>query len=189
MTTLVLIGPHSAGKTTLGRLLAHRLRWTFHEEIGRAAREAALRLDSSAHAAGPQPDFDLAVTRAELTRDGDWPHGCPRIVETWHPGNLAYARVRSEGTAMGLAPLLGRAVACTRAVRVQPLTIGPETLRRRRTEPGPEGAMEDFFLAVGQLAIHQSRAWNLVILPPIHTDITPPRACVERILLHLAASW
>ena len=36
--TLVIIGPHSSGKTSIGKLVADHYQWIFHEEIGKQLR-------------------------------------------------------------------------------------------------------------------------------------------------------
>ena len=92
--TLVLIGPHGAGKTTLGRRLSAELCIPFHEEIGKQMRFEALAQDPEEHAMVSQDLFDEMVTLREIERDLSWV-SVPRIVETWHPRNLAYASLRS----------------------------------------------------------------------------------------------
>lgn len=120
-----------------------------------------------------QPDFDEAVFRAELRRDRESPG--PRVVETWHPGNLAYALGRSPEAAEAWKPRLREQ--CRRlggTVLVVPLRIRPETLRARQTEPGP-GTPEflDFLLAIGDFAHGAARAWGLECLEPLATDEIP----------------
>ena len=56
--TLVLLGPHGSGKTTLGLELSRVLGWPFDEEIGKGLRAEALARNPSAHAAMSQPEFD-----------------------------------------------------------------------------------------------------------------------------------
>src|SRR5207248_768419 len=98
--TLVLVGPHGAGKTTLARRLEQLLGWPRHAEIGEEMRRAALSIDARAHALLGQPAFDRDVAEAELARDQDLVGA--RIVETWHSGNLAYAEMRSPELARQL---------------------------------------------------------------------------------------
>lgn len=135
MTTVVLVGPHGAGKTTLGSELAALTGWTFHDEIGRRLAE-----DPRARPAGVTPEdaqqqFDDEVFRRERARDLAWSKDQPRIVETWHPGNLAYAACRSPSVCEAWAPRLRRAIDWSR-VWVVPVRASVEVLASRRNEPG-----------------------------------------------------
>ncbi len=178
---LVLIGPHGSGKTTLGRLLATALGRRFDGEIGRLLRDWALRDDPAAHAMGPQPDFDRLVFWTERGRDLRASN--PRIVETWHPGNLAYVRQRNPDLASRLLPFVRAAVVRAGPTVVQPLRISPATARARLTEPGPEPAsMVQFFLSVGAEAERVALELGLRLLPPVATDVLPPLAAVAQIL-------
>lgn len=168
--TLVLVGPHGAGKTTLGRRLATLLGWRRDVEIGEVLRREALAGDGGAHALSSGEEFDLAVTRAELARDAA--SRGPRIVETWHPGNLAYAYLRSPQLAQRLDPLLSRSIAGAARfgrILVQPLKIARAAAMARRSEPGPDDIV-DFFLAVGDRAVAIAERWGLDVAPSIHTD-------------------
>ena len=66
MTTLVLIGPHGAGKTTLGHRLSELLGWPFHDEIG---RRLLAEPDAGEDATCRGLDFDARVLALELERD------------------------------------------------------------------------------------------------------------------------
>ena len=95
---ICLIGPHGAGKTTLGQLLAPSLGASFRDEYGRTLREAWLSEDPDATALRFDEAFDRAVIEGDLARDAErWGPVC--VMETWHPGNFAYAEVRSPEVA------------------------------------------------------------------------------------------
>ena len=75
--------------------------------------------------------------------------GVPRVVETWHPGNLAYARARSAAIAARMEPRLRESAArIAGEILVQPLLASEHSLRARRHEPGPL-ELTLWFLAVG----------------------------------------
>ena len=95
--TIAIVGAHGSGKSTIGRMLAAQLGWSFDLEIGEILRRECLAKDPTAHAGKPQPGFDREVTSREMCRD--LLSTVPRVVETWHPGNLAYAQMRSIAAA------------------------------------------------------------------------------------------
>ena len=98
--TIVLIGSHGAGKTTVGRGIARALGWRFDDEIGERLRRQALARDPLAHAALPQSHFDRAVIEEELRRDREVAEQGPRIVETCRSPYAVIARVRGMGVAV-----------------------------------------------------------------------------------------
>ncbi len=170
MITIALIGPHGVGKTTLGHALASRLGLRFDDEIGRRLRDEALALDPRAHALASGPEFDERVMELEWRRDRR-AHalGQSRIVESWHPTNLAYAQLRSPGTARAWRT---RAVgAMGPRVVVLPLRMDRATAVRRLSEPGPspEEAVE-FFAAVAEQAEAFAARSKAVLLPSVATS-------------------
>lgn len=167
--TVVLIGAHGAGKTSLGRALAQQLGWTFHPELG---EEMALSMRLRGDASTPQEDFDRLLFERELDRDAAWTGG-PRIVETWHPGNLAYAAARSPAVAHDFLSDIraGSAIAV-------PVRAPRATLARRQHEPGDLS----FFLQVGAAAVTWAQRLGMQVLPHVWTHSATP----QRLAQHLA---
>lgn len=168
--TVILIGPHGVGKSTLGPVLADRLGVPFHGELGREMAEdpAWRRAGETAEAA--QAAFDQELMTREVARDLSWGGG-GRVIETWHPGNLAFAVRRSPEVAAQWLPtmrlLCGRAGAV-----VVPLMASAETLRSRQTEPG----RLTFFVGVAHVARRWASDLGLRVLPPLFTELGPPEA-------------
>ena len=184
---LVLIGPHGAGKSTLGRAIGAALGWRYDDELGERLRRAELSKDPSAHAQRPQAEFDEAVLRAELERDAASLAGEPRVVETWHPGNLAYARARSPAVAEKWEPRAqasAQRLAAEGTLLVQPLIADPITLQARRTEPGPAEIVQ-FFRCVADDALAICLAWGLPVAPVIATDRLDQRGALAQVLQRL----
>lgn len=185
--TIVLIGCHGSGKTTLGQNLAQVLGWPFHDEIGRRLREERLSMDQEAHAQQEQPDFDQAVWEQECHRD----HTAlvPRVVETWHPGNLAYMKARSPALFAHVFAQVKKWVQSQgRRVLVQPLKISMETLRRRLTEPGPcDASFFEFLHSIESSSSILAHELGLFVASPLHTDLCDVQTCVDGILTKVFA--
>ncbi len=179
--TLVLIGPHGAGKTTVGRALADALGFPFHDEVGRRLREAALAIDEGAHAFAEQAGFDEAVTALERERDASAKG--PRVVESWHPINLAYAERRSPAFAATQRSWCLERIADPQVV-VQPLRLDRESARRRLSEPGPSAdELLDGFAAVAARAEELCEQAGGLVLPPLDTS----KSSVEQLVATIQA--
>ena len=179
---IVLLGPHGVGKTTLGRALERELGWPFHDEIGRRlAADPSLR-PAGRSAEAPQLEFDLRVFAEELARDVAFDHAerGPRIVESWHFANIAYAARRSPSVAAAMLAHTRVAVG-RQPVYVVPLRATDALLDERHTEPGSP----TFFRRVAR------NAWRLAIalgghpLPPVHTDEGTPEELATLMAPHL----
>jgi adenylate kinase family enzyme len=169
-TTFVLIGPHSAGKTTIGHAISKRLDCRYDHEIGRVLREKYLKVNSKYHAMIEQDDFDIEVFRQEYLRD--LRSNCNRIVETWHPGNIAYSYLRSPRTTDYLmAKVKKHLTEYNGEVVIQPITVNNKILLKRMTETAPcKKDLASFFTSVGDTSIKLSYNFKLKILDAIDTS-------------------
>lgn len=92
-----LIGIHTAGKTTIGRKLAEHGFLFFDEAAKQIARQ---QLKNRKLPWEFQPSFDEKVIVNEVKRDEVVLNQSQNVfLETWHFGNLAYARLRSPDIA------------------------------------------------------------------------------------------
>ncbi|HEX2946049.1 MAG TPA: hypothetical protein VHT96_08835 [Clostridia bacterium] len=97
-----LCGPHCCGKTSILSIL--------ESEGYISARGSEIGKDlfykRSFQTESQNSDFEFEVTRLELERDRYF-HNTPGVIgiETWHPGNLAYASVRNPKSIKELAEL------------------------------------------------------------------------------------
>jgi hypothetical protein len=179
---IVLIGPHGVGKTSFGRALAEELRIPFHDEIGwRLAQDPAFR-PRDTYPADTQERFDEEVFRCELERDRE--AAIPRVVETWHPGNLAYAAHRSPGVVGRFLTEIEEVCTQTQIV-VIPLTAPVEVLARRKHEAGDL----DFFIEVGREAERWARHLGLPLLEEIATHESSPRVLARKVVSMVLPNW
>lgn len=171
MTLIALIGPHGAGKTTFGRALAARLGWRFDDEIGRRLMEQGHRDDVGADARLRPVTFDMQVFAEERRRDLAR-LGQPRIVETWHPGNLAYAYHRNPELGSALEAEVRGHIGRLGPVLVIPLMARVETLSERFSEAGSREVLVAFFLEVASKAMAVATRLGLRVAATRWTD--PP---------------
>ena len=181
-TIIVLVGPHSSGKTTIGKLLASSLQWKFDDEIGYRMRLEVLAKSEDNHAQLSQPDFDWKVSLAEIERDRHRKYNA--VVETWHAGNLSYIQSRTPKQYAFIKRKIKTHLQDYQAnVVVVPLDISLETLQHRQHEFGPSA---EYFWNVGKQATQEALGLNLQLLEPIRTDSgCSAEACVKEILSQL----
>lgn len=99
---IVVAGMHAAGKSTAAKFFSN-FGYLPHYEIGWSFRQNVLKHDPAALTlhGGKLEWFDRSILQLELRRDSfihsfeDLPH----CIETWHIGNLAYAKLRSPNLA------------------------------------------------------------------------------------------
>ena len=128
MSKIIFVcGAHCAGKTSLLKTLTqeHVLdSWEF--EIGKDLfykRKLETAIQGEA--------FELEVTQRELKRDADLVNSAGLIgIETWHPGNLAYAAIRNPNSLPKLIALMKKSPLLERAYGVW-LSVSPENISVR----------------------------------------------------------
>jgi thymidylate kinase len=126
---VVFNGIHGSGKTTVARLAAEKLGARFFCEIG-----GQLRNEVNYNCLESSEPFDQEVIRRELDRDRALiGSNCLPLVETWHPGNLAYIFTRSPRLAIGYLDKIKNQLNQLDPIIVH-LSIAPDTFLRRATE-------------------------------------------------------
>jgi dephospho-CoA kinase len=92
---VILNGPQGSGKSSVAKQISSLTGIEYLDEIG-----AKLRAQSPDTCLDSTESFDREVMRQELLRDGNILRNgdaLTYLVETWHPGNLAYSMERSPG--------------------------------------------------------------------------------------------
>lgn len=178
---IAIVGPHGVGKTTLGQALARRLGVAFHDEVGRRLAADPILVPAHRTACDEQIAFDEAVFAAELARDQS-ASIADRVVETWHPGNLAFAEARSPGFLARRLPGLRQHVRTRQAVVIALVAPAP-VLRARQSEPGPAS----FFLGVGRRAPVLARRLGLPVIATVDTSRRGAEALAEHLASPIAA--
>ena len=181
---ILLLGPHGAGKTTLGRALSKHCGWAFHEELGKTLANDPTFRPPSVRACELQPTFDREVFAREMERDFLFDavqREQVRIVETWHPGNFGYAALRSPEVALAMGPYLRERINWSKVV-VVPVSATAETLKARKTCP----ESSTFFLEVARLSLEVSLVFGARQVPQVQTDSTPPADLAARLAPRLA---
>jgi nicotinamide riboside kinase len=135
-------GPHSAGKTTIiSRLKANGVVSISGDEIGkRLFYERRLQPETQG------PEFEHEVINQELARDAALENiDGIKIVETWHPGNLAYAAIRNPSLVPSLRDKCLESPMITRAYGIY-LKIPYETIGvRTKTFSGNRQWAQTFY--------------------------------------------
>ncbi len=171
---LVLLGAHAAGKSTAGESLARLAAVPFDDEIGkRLAFDPAWALGSEADER--DADFDREVFAREIARDA-MARG-PRIVESWHPANLAYAEARNESLVAPLFTQARRSAASRFAVAVF-LRADDATRRQRATEAGDPA----FFARVARRSLLWCDRLGIPVVGTIDTSNTCPITVARSVL-------
>lgn len=125
-TVVFVIGPHCSGKTSLLQRLQKDLSMVRCSEIGKDLYyERKFLTDLQGE------EFEFEVTDLELQRDNTFA-GTPKIygVETWHPGNIAYAAVRNPESVDRLIHLAQQSPFIEQAIGIW-LRIPKETIMSR----------------------------------------------------------
>ena len=149
---IVLNGKHQAGKTTLGTMLLERSNnFTFFPEIG-----GQLRHEVAYNSLESSEPFDREVMRRELARSQEILQ-CPKIpvVETWHPGNIAYAEQRSPGMVPEYLARVENELEMFNPIPVI-VDVTEPTFRARITEhihPDEVGKLAEFYQGIFQSTV------------------------------------
>lgn len=87
--TVVMMGAHTAGKSTIRQILAGRMKWKSDEELGTSLR------GKQEEQGKYHETWDDKIHQAEVARDQERSNtSTSRVVETWHLGNFFWALTR-----------------------------------------------------------------------------------------------
>ena len=87
--TVVMMGAHTSGKSTIRNILAERMKWNSDEEFGTSLR------GKQEEQGKYQEAWDDQIHQAEVARDQERSNtSASRVVETWHLGNFVWALTR-----------------------------------------------------------------------------------------------
>jgi len=127
----ILLGMHSAGKTTLGHQLAAS-GYSYFDEIG-----TQIRAISHCTVTTSCELFEREVMRLEIERDKTVLQATNTpVIETWHIGNIAFAEARGNLSAAARYRSSLRGIQDSFYVNAVHLQLDDDTFRHRVTERG-----------------------------------------------------
>lgn len=176
---IVLSGIHSSGKSTLGRSLGEQ-GYAYVLEIVERFIEQGITTGVKA-----EPTLDEMIMEAEFQRDKYLFRSArdPIIVETWHPGNIAYATLRNPIVATRYKKRFGPIAKHHRIYGIY-LRIGDHTFLERTRKYIGQDALQaiEFFHNLEQTTLACYRDFQL---PLIEIDAVASIAVVQRKVLSL----
>lgn len=133
MKFFALIGPHASGKTSIiNRLMRENAVQHIGLEIGKQFYYE--RTKNGFNTSNADENFEMEVSHAELMREiSMFNNAGTSIVETWHPGNLAYVLTRNADYYDKIFEYIYQnsqliQFSCTKIIA---LTISIETIKKR----------------------------------------------------------
>ncbi|MGV6851622.1 MAG: AAA family ATPase [bacterium] len=186
---LILIGPSGAGKSSISKLLARRTNWDYHDEIGRNIYERLLQDNSIIAGLDISKESDLYISKEEAKRDSSSYY--PRIIESWHPANFAYAQIRNNLSHLTRDPIYKNIEEnierSKKSTFIQPLSIDIETIKKRcNLGHGSSSTAEAiFYKKIFSITLKWCKHFNLRILPEVSTNSINTPMAAEKILENL----
>ncbi|RME46054.1 MAG: hypothetical protein D6795_15895 [Deltaproteobacteria bacterium] len=160
-----LCGTHCAGKTSILQTLEAEGVLSFRgTEIGKD-----LYYERRFDPEGQGRAFEYEVTRRELARDEELLETSGIIgIETWHPGNLAYAAVRNPPIVPGLAGEIARSpwIGSARGIWIRGVRAESIEARTRTFSGNPQWAARFYTAIEAQIepALRRLGLWERTIL-------------------------